>query len=91
MNVGITPPYCELVRPPSPNVPNGPFKQWYIQRPPSDVRPTDSGRSVYASTRTVNPTQTSPSPTLAGYATFCILFAKSRPEVGGGSALPSFR
>ena len=25
----------------------------------------------------------------ASYATFCILFAKSRPEVGGGSALPS--
>ena len=28
---------------------------------------------------------------LASYATFCILFAKSRPEVGGGNALPSFR
>jgi hypothetical protein len=32
-----------------------------------------------------------PSPGLARYATFCILFAKSRPEVGGGSALPSLR
>jgi hypothetical protein len=24
-----------------------------------------------------------------GYATFCILLAKSRPDVGGGSGLPS--
>lgn len=24
-----------------------------------------------------------------GYATFCILFAKSRPDVGGGRGLPS--
>jgi len=26
---------------------------------------------------------------LRGYATFCILLAKSRPDVGGGSCLPS--
>jgi hypothetical protein len=28
---------------------------------------------------------------LRGYATFCILFAKSRPDVGGGRAFPSWR
>ena len=28
---------------------------------------------------------------VGGYATFCILLAKSRPEVGGGRGFPSFR
>ena len=30
-----------------------------------------------------------PSAPATAYATFCILFAKSRPEVAGGKGLPS--
>lgn len=36
----------------------------------------------------VSPTHASPSPEPARYATFCVLFAQARPEVGG--ALRSF-
>jgi len=90
--------------PAGPYLPIGAFKQRYIQRPPLDVRPADSGRSARGRPAPACRSAASAGPPrlgasgrlrprrrhrLAGYATFCILFAKSRPDVGGGSALPS--
>ena len=50
-----------------------------------EAKPADVSHFVHSDKVQHSP----PSAPARGYATFCILFAKSRPEVAGGRGLPS--